>query len=163
MRTWPSAGRTVGPTWRQPAALERATSRQVARRVSGLTSMPRSSGPTSSRLEGNLDLGVAARHCGSHGRTDALGMLPNTGPLGAAGQNDKRNAPPSQVLLVADTPVGREQQFEPRFLCGVEERAVVECVPTLGLCGLDRVPGQRADQPFGRAVVKEDERRRGLA
>jgi hypothetical protein len=111
------------------------------------------------RLEGNLDLDVAARRRGSHGGSDAVGMLPNTGPLGAARQNDNSDAPPSQVLLVADATVGREQEFETRFLCGVQERAVAERAPTLGLCGVDGVPGQRVGQPFGRAVVKEDEHR----
>ena len=32
-----------------------------------------------------------------------------------------------------------------------------ERVPALGLCGVDPMPGQRADRPPGRAVVKEDE------
>src|SRR5437868_2929446 len=76
------------------------------------------------RLKGNLDLVIAARRRGSHRGSDAVGMPSNTGPLGAARQNDNGNASPSQVLLVADATVGREQQFEPRILCRGQERAV---------------------------------------
>ena len=50
-------------------------------------------------------------------------------------------------------------RFERRLFGGVQERAVTECVPSLGLRRVDRVPGQRAGQPFRRAVVKEDEHR----
>ncbi len=111
------------------------------------------------RLEGNLDFHVTARRRGSNDGSDAVGMLPNTGPLRAARQNDKGDAPHLQVLLVADAAVGREQQFEPRLFRGVQERAIAECVPAPGLRRVDCVPGQRTGQSLRRAVVKEDEHR----
>ena len=86
-------------------------------------------------------------------------MVPNTGPLGAARQNDKCDPPHLQVLLVADAAVGREQQFEPRLFRGVQERAIAECVPAPGLRRVDCVPGQRTGQSLPGAVVKEDEHR----
>lgn len=45
-------------------------------------------------------------------------MLANTGPLGAARQNDKSDAAYLQVLLIADAPIGRDQQLEPRRFRG---------------------------------------------
>ena len=67
----------------------------------------------------------------------------------------------SQVLLVADAPVGRKQQVEARLLGCLQQLAVAERVPAFGLRRVDRVPGQRAGQSLRRAVVKEDEHRRG--
>ena len=40
--------------------------------------------------------------------SDAVGMLPDAGPLGAACQDDEGDAAYLQVLLVADAPVSRE-------------------------------------------------------
>ena len=117
--------------------------------------------PTGFRFEGNLDFGVAARRCGSNDGSDAVGMLPDAGPLGAARQSDEGDAPRSQVLLVADAAVGREQQLEPCRFRGVQERAIAQCVPAPGLRRVDCVPGQRTRQSLRRAVVKEDEYRQG--
>jgi hypothetical protein len=119
------------------------------------------SGAPKLAVEGNLDLGVTARGRGSNGGSNAVGMLPDAGPPGATRQNDEGDAAHSQVLLVADSTVGRDQQLEPRLLGGGQERAIAECVPALCLRRVDRVAGQRADQPLRRAVVKEDEHRRG--
>lgn len=88
-------------------------------------------------------------------------MLANERPPGATRQNDEGDAACSHVLLVADAPVGREQQLEARVLGSVQQRAVAERVPAFGLCRVNRVPRQRADQSLRRAVVKEDEHRRG--
>ena len=52
-------------------------------------------------------------------------------------------------------PVGSEQQLEPCLFCGVQERAIVECVPAPGLRRVDRVPGERTGQSLRRAVVKD--------
>ena len=111
------------------------------------------------RLEGNLDLRVAARRRGSHSGSDALGMLPNERPPGGTCQDDEGDAASLQVLLVPDAPVGRKQQFEPCLLGGVQERAVAECAPTLRLRRGDGVPRQRTGKPLRRPVVKEDEHR----
>jgi hypothetical protein len=59
--------------------------------------------PIRFRFEGNLDLGVAFRLAEATAAADAVGMLLNTRPLGAARQNDKGDAPPSEVLLVASS------------------------------------------------------------
>jgi hypothetical protein len=44
-----------------------------------------------------------------------------------------------QILLVADAPVGREQQFEAGVLGGVQQCPVVERVPAFGLRRVDRM------------------------
>ena len=111
------------------------------------------------RLERDLDLGVTARNRGRSCRRDSLAVLSNARPLGAARENDEGDTARAQVLLVPDAPVGREQNIEAGLFCGLQERPVAESIPALGLSGVDGVPGQRADQPFGRAVVKEDEHR----
>jgi len=54
-------------------------------------------------------------------------------------QNDERDAPGSQVLLVANAAVGGEQQLEPSVLGGVQQRPVVERVPAFGLRRVDRM------------------------
>ncbi len=92
----------------------------------------------------DLDLGVTARRRGSNGGSDAIGMLANEQPPGATLQNDEGDATYSQVLLVADAPVGREQQLEPCLLGGVQERAVAEGLPAFRLRRVDGVPRQRA-------------------
>src|SRR5712692_2640594 len=84
--------------------------------------VPPCSDTTGPRLERNLDLGVTARRRRSNGGGNAVRMLPNAGPPGAAGQNDQSDAPYSQVLLVADASIGRDQQLEPRIFRGVQQR-----------------------------------------
>ena len=42
-----------------------------------------------------------------------------------------------------------DQELEASLLGGVQQRAVAERVPPIGLRGVDGVPGQRAGQPFG--------------
>ena len=93
----------------------------------------RSSGVTGLRFERNLDLAVAARLRGGNGSGDAVDMLANTGPLGAASQHDQRHAAHSQVLLVADPPIGRQQQVEACLLGSVQECAVAERIPAFAL------------------------------
>ena len=66
-------------------------------------------------------------------------MMSNERPLGATRQNDERDAPGSQVLLVANAAVGGEQQLEPSVLGGVQQRPVVERVPAFGLRRVDRL------------------------
>lgn len=110
-------------------------------------------------VEGNLDFCVAARNRGGDCGCDLIGALSNTRPLGAAGENDEGNAARTQVLLVADAPIGGEQHVEGCVLRSLQERTVVEPVPALGLCGMNGVLSKRADQPLGRTVVKEDEHR----
>ena len=58
--------------------------------------------------------------------------------------------------MVPDAPVGREQHFEAGFLGGVQQCAVAQRVPALGLRRVDRVCGQRLGQSLRRPVVKED-------
>ena len=53
-------------------------------------------------LEGNLDLGVAARGRGRNSGGDAVGMFSNAGPLGAARQNHQGGTVNPQILLIAD-------------------------------------------------------------
>ena len=83
-------------------------------------SNPSRSTPPGFRLVGNLDFGVAARRRGWNSRSDAIGMLPNERPPGATRQNDESDRGVLQVLLVADAPVGREQQLEACLLGGVQ-------------------------------------------
>jgi hypothetical protein len=68
----------------------------------------------------NLDLGVAARGRGGNCGGDSVDVLPNTRPLGAAGENHEPNAARAQVLLVANAPVGREQHVKAGILCGLQ-------------------------------------------
>lgn len=110
-------------------------------------------------LEGNFDLGVSTKGCGANCGCNPIDMPPNVRPPGTAGENDEGNAARTQVLLVPDAPIGGEQYVVGCVARSFQERTVAECVPALGLRGVDGVPGQRADQPFGRAVVKEDEHR----
>ena len=77
------------------------------------------------RLEGNLDLDVTASRRGSNGGGDPIGMPPNERPLGATRQHDEGDTAGSQVLLVANATVGRQQQLEAGFLGGVQQRAVI--------------------------------------
>ena len=71
------------------------------------------------RLEGNLDFDVTASRRGSNGGGDPIDMPPNQRPLGAPRQHDQGDAASSQVLLVANATVGRQQQLEAGFLGGV--------------------------------------------
>jgi len=112
-------------------------------------------------LERNFDLGVSTKGCGANCGCNPIDMPPNVRPPGAAGENDEGNAARTQVLLVPDAPIRGEQYVEGCVVRSFQERTVAECVPALGLRGVDGVPVQRADQPFGRAVVKEDEHRSG--
>ncbi len=59
-------------------------------------------------------------------------------------QDDEGDAASLQVLLVADAPVSREQELEACLFGGVQERAVTQRVPSLGLGRVDRVARQRA-------------------
>jgi len=77
------------------------------------------------RLEGNLDLCVATRRRESHSSGDSLGMLPDERPPAGTCQDNDGDAACLQVLLVADAPVGREQQLEPCRLGGVQERPLL--------------------------------------
>jgi hypothetical protein len=70
-------------------------------------------------------------------------VLPNERPPRTARQNKKSDTARLEVLLVADPPVGCEQQLEARLFGGVEQRAVVERVPASGLRRVDGVPGKR--------------------
>jgi len=76
-------------------------------------------------------------------------MLPDTGPLGAARQNDKGDAPLSQVLLVADATVGREQQLEPRLLGGAQERTMLSLSQPLACAVWIVCPDNALASPFG--------------
>jgi len=86
-------------------------------------------------------------------------------PFRGAGQNNNGYSSPGKVLLIADSSVGRQEEIECRFLGGIQQRAVVELVPTSGLGCDDRVAGKGAGEALWRSVVKEDEHRpaRGVA
>ena len=119
------------------------------------------SGTTRPPHKRNIDLSVATGRSGSDRGGDLLRMLSDAGPLGATAQNDEGNTPGSQVLLVAYAPVSCEEQLEACLFGCVQQGSVAERVPAFGLCRVTGVPGQRADQSLRRAVVKEDEHRRG--
>jgi hypothetical protein len=82
-------------------------------------------------------------------------------PFRGAGQNNKGYFSSGKVLLIANSSVGRKQEIERRFFRGIEQRAVVEPVPSSGLGRDDRVAGEGAGQALWRSVVKENEHRPG--
>jgi hypothetical protein len=83
----------------------------------------------------------------------------HTGPFRTASQHDQSDASPPQVLLVPNPPIGREQQLETCLFGSNQQSAVAERGPAFGLCGMDGVPRQLANQPLRRPVVKENEHR----
>ena len=108
-------------------------------------------------VEGNLNLRVTASGGGRDRGGDAFDVSSNVRPPGTASEDDDGDTPCGQVLLVADAAVSREEQIECCLLGSVQERSIAERIPALGLCGVDGVPRKRADQPFRRPVIKEDE------
>ena len=60
--------------------------------------------------------------------------------LRAPYQNDEGEGAHGQVLLVANATVNGDQDLEVGVLRDLQESAVAERVPALGLCGVDRVP-----------------------
>ena len=91
-------------------------------------------------------------------------MQSDTRPLRGAGQDNEGDCSSGKVLLVADSSVGREQQVNRGFLCGSQQRAVVQLVPSSGVGGDDRVPGKRTGKALGVPWSKRMriERRAGL-
>ena len=69
------------------------------------------------RRERHVDFGVAAGRRGRDGSGHAIRMLAQQRPLRAACDNDERDSACAQVLLVADTAVGGEQEVEAGLFC----------------------------------------------
>lgn len=112
-------------------------------------------GTTESPLEANLDLRVTAGSSGSNGGGNATGVLPNERPLRAAGTNDQSDVAISQILLVADPPIGGDQHVEARLFGGSQQstdRRVTESVrderfTVAGDASNERVSRRSAEQP----------------
>ena len=75
------------------------------------------------------DLYVTARRRGCNGSGDAIDMLLNKRPLGAARQDDQGDATDAEVLLMTDAPAAGEQQVEARPLSGVQQLAACSTCP----------------------------------
>ncbi len=69
------------------------------------------------RRERHIDFGVAAGSRGRDGSGNAIRMLAQQRPPRAACDNYERDSACAQVLLVADTAVGGEQEVEAGLFC----------------------------------------------
>jgi hypothetical protein len=92
------------------------------------------------RLKGDVNFCVAAGRRGRNGGGNAIDLLPNLRPFGAARQDHESDASFFQVLLMTNASIGCEQQLEARLLGNIQEGTVTERVPALGLCSVDGVP-----------------------
>ena len=110
-----------------------------------------------SLAERNINFGVAAGYGGVHHAGDALKVQSDARPFRRASQNDKRDFSLGEVLLIAHSPVGREQKINSRFLCGIKQRAIGEPIPSSGLRRNNSMAKKRRDEALGRSVVKENE------
>jgi len=90
-----------------------------------------------------MNFSVAAGCGGVYHGGDSLKLEPDARPFRRAGQNHKGDFSSGKVLLIAYSPVGREQNINRRLFCRVEQRAVAEPVPSFGLRGNDGVAGKR--------------------
>ena len=75
-------------------------------------------------LKWNFHFRVAAGLGCVHAGRNAVKMQFHSCPLGSAGQYDYGNFSVSQVLLVTDSIVGREQEIEARLFSRFQQRAV---------------------------------------
>jgi hypothetical protein len=100
------------------------------------------------------------RSSGGHGSSDAVGVMPNTSPLGAPHQDDEGDRRVRRLFWWRMRRSVVTSTSNSVSSARVQERTIAEGVPALGLRRVDGVFRQRADQPLRRAVVKEDEHRR---
>jgi hypothetical protein len=107
--------------------------------------------------EGNLNFCVAAGRGRVYRCGYACNVQSDTRPFRGTGQNNDGYCSSRKILLVADSPVGRQQYIKRRFLCGIQQCAVVKLVPSSGLSCGDRMARKRAGKALWRSVVKENE------
>ena len=70
-------------------------------------------------------------------------------------QNQNRELPSNDVLLVFEVLIGRDERLELPF-CFPEQIAVLQCAPAHLLCRANRVAPQEPAQRTGRACVEQD-------
>ena len=105
--------------------------------------------------KGDLDFGVASGDCGIHSRQDSLNVLLQDGPLLVA-ENHEGNSPSSQVLLVTNVFVGRQQNVKAVCFGRRYQVAVQQPVPA-SFNRLDRdVPFESVTKGGRYTVIEED-------
>jgi len=105
----------------------------------------RSDGPGVASLEGELS--IVARPQGGNRFCDLDGVRLDLGPTRGR-QHKDRQAPPSQVLLVAKAVVSRDQHIESGFRCG-EKLPVLKGCPASFVRGRDRVASRKSRRGAG--------------
>src|SRR5262249_26504266 len=71
-------------------------------------------------------------------------------------EDDEREATPSQILLIAQVLIGRDQNFKPCTLGGVEQGAIRQGRPSLLICGRNTVSDKLSSQWNRRSLIEQD-------
>ena len=107
-------------------------------------------------FERHVDRRVTAGPGGIDGLGYSACGQPDHRPLGVP-ENDERNPARSQVLLVADVLVGRDNHVEARPFGRLDQIAVGEFLPSAGTRLFDDMAIEEPCQPARHPVIEEDE------